>query len=252
MRPVVVLALVLALGACARDAAPAPVSPTHDGTLATTELDLLEARIRGGRVPGSVDPRLRVAEERVARCMADAGFEYQPQVAAAPHTYERPLLLTRERAERHGYGDTVPPAEGVPPSRWAFAGPAEGVAENSRYRDSLAAEDLDAYWVAMEGVQTSGGPDGCQGAVMRELFADVVVPERFHGVQDALRDVAREVERDPRVESAVGRWTACMAAAGYPGLTSRHGGAELVADRAAALDIPPELTFVQISERFAS
>src|SRR5690606_10472225 len=102
------------------------------------------------------------------------------------------------------------------------------------------------------GGETPSGSGGCLGAVMDEVFADVVVPERFLEAQDALRVVAREVERDARVESAVERWTACMADAGYPGLTSRHGGAELVGDRAAGLELPPELSFAEISEQFAS
>ncbi len=264
MRVVVVVLVVVLLAACAREATPRPTGSPVPVKPTVTELDAYESRIRGGN-DADAGSRLREAEERIEACMSGAGFEYHPQIAEAQHVYVAPLVLTREHAERSGYGDTIAPAPGVTPSRWAHhVLDAPGEVANLAYRESLSAEELDAYWAVLGGEQLVGGgehadgdpqdgtPDdgGCQGKAMAEVFADVMVPEPLREVEGAVRQVARAVENEAQVSAAVDRWSTCMAQAGYPDLTGRHGGAELVAARAADFPAPDRLTFAEIEDAF--
>ncbi|NLF06316.1 MAG: hypothetical protein GX593_15130 [Actinomycetales bacterium] len=245
---VVVLAVVGALAGCVREASPAPSPGPVELTL--TEVDALAERIHGESTVGP-DPRLRRAEESTADCMAAAGFTYHPQAHEVAHVYTRPLVAVREHAERFGYGDTISSAPDVPPLRWAFAGAGmPGEEENLAYRATLPQAELEAYEAALHG---DGATDqGCQGAAMAEVFADVVVPEELREVEAELRAVAREVETEPRVADAVDRWAECMADAGHEGLTDRHGGADLVGARAEEFPAPAGATFEEIVEVYAS
>ena len=239
MRLAALLLVALALVACSRETTPTPV------TLTQTELDVLLERIHGPSGAGGADPRVRVAEEQLAACMAGAGFEYVPQAAELADDYAVPAVLTRQVAERSGYGDTLPPAPGLVPSRWAFDVTAE-LAQNEQYRSSLGPEELEAYWTAFEG---EDGTTGCLGEVMGEVFADLVLPAELLDAQDALRGAERALEADPRVERAEREWAGCMAAAGHPGLLDRLDAPGLVAERAAALDVPAGTPFSEIEER---
>lgn len=243
--------LLPALVACT--AAPAP-----DDDPATSELEALEARIWGRIDPAEGDARLREVEEALAACMADAGFEYHPQVAVEQHVEPVPAVLTREHAEVFGYGETIPLSSGARPSFWAFQGRVLGEQENIDYRAGLSAEAEAAYWAAMNGdlapedVEGSGPEDrGCYGRAMGEIFADVMVPEAFRSAETALRQSGFAIEADPRVVAAVEGWAGCLADAGFPGLAERHDGHNLVVERANELSAPADMPFEEITEVFA-
>jgi len=249
-----VLAVVVLVAACSAPE-PAPPSPSAPWSPAPSELDAFEDRIFGVSEPGEQDPRPRAAEEGVADCMTDAGFDYHPQVLETRFSYSTPAVMTREHAARSGYGETIEPARGVPPARWAPQGDVPGERANIEYRESLAPEDLDEYWVALLGGESTeganGGP-GCHGLVMAEVYADVVVPEEFRAAQTALHQVGRAIEADPRVTGRVDRWRACMAGAGYPGLEARTDPVLRVSERADALALPAGGPFEEITELHAS
>ena len=182
MRRAVVVVVVLLLAACGRETIPAPVE------LSVTELDGLVQRIDGGSAHGS---RARAAEDRVARCMAEAGFDYVAQVSATAAPSPEPLVLTRELAEARGYGETIPSVAGGVSGRWSDGAPA-GLAQNEAYRAGLTAKELDRYWSVLEG--TLDGLDaGCRGEAMAATYPDVVVPEEFWAARDALRSTERRV-----------------------------------------------------------
>lgn len=228
--------------------------PADASAPVVSELDGLVERI-GGRVdPEQGDPRPHEVEAAVAACMEEAGFEYHPQVPPQTPAPRSPERLTREHAELFGYGETIPLAPGVAPSRWAVLAEVPGEQENIDYRARLAPEALEAYWAALDG---AAGPDGatssggCYGRVMAEVYADLVVPERFRAVETAVRKSWGEIEADPRVEAALETWRACMAEAGLPGLAARHDGHRLVAARADAFPAPSGMPFEEVARAFA-
>lgn len=222
-----------------------------------TELEELETRIWGGI--DRIDPRAREAEELIAACMAEVGFEYHPQVPASPYPYSTPNVMTREHAEVFGYGETIPPAPGVPPARWsAGLGQIPGEQENLDYRAGLSTEVQDAYWLALDGDAAPQDAEpaemanlGCRGQVMAQVYADVMIPEAFREAETAVRRSRRALEADPSVVVEVGRWFDCMAEAGYPGLEDRRGGVNVVIERANGFPAPGDMTYEEIVEVFA-
>jgi|GEM_PF-1839945 len=227
---------------------------------APSELLAYEARIWGELDSPSGDPRQREAEEGIAVCMAEAGFEYTPEVAPDQHQYSGQIVPTREYAAEFGYGETIAPAPGVTPSRWAFQiGDIPGQAENISYRAGLSAQAEEEYWTAMNGDVEPEDADaaapedfGCRGRVFAEVYADTMVPEAFREAETAIRQSWRDVEAAPRVTVAVDRWIDCMADAGYPGLTDRYGGQGLVNDAANAFPAPGDMPFEEIAEVYAT
>lgn len=255
------LGLLAALAACTSE--PEPQRPVGDGSVServVTELEAFEARIWGEIDPTEADPRLREAEEAIAACMAETGFEYHPQVPAAQYLYSSPLVMTREHAEQLGYGETIPPAPGVPPSRWSLAlGQVPGERENLDYRASLSAEAQDAYWAALNGDAPPEDADsatpadfGCHGKVMADLYADAVIPEAFRDAETAIRQSWRALETEPRVVAEVERWTECMSEAGYPGLENRRDGVNVVIERANDFPAPSDMAYEELAEAFAA
>lgn len=221
-----------------------------------SELEAFEARIRGETDPADGDPRRAQSEEAIAACMAEVGFEYHPEVPTSSYHYSRPLVLTREHAEAIGYGETLPPAPGVAPSRWAYQlAQSPGEKANALYRESLSLEAADAYWSSLHGEVPADATAptilGCHESGMTAVYADVMVPEPFRAAETAILRARRDVERDSVVADAVGRWADCMAGAGHPGLEDRHDGRRVVTDRVDAFPAPAGMPFEEIAKVYA-
>lgn len=239
VRPSTVLlgcAVAVALTACTGPSAspdPAPSGATVRET--ASPLDPYYAELWGDRSQGDPDPWALRAEEVVAACMAEQGFEYRIDEMAGVGVTRRPDGHgTVAFAEQYGYGQSIPFVDGDLPMLWNEVPVGEGRAWNDAQREAMSPEARAAYDVAMDGVYAEAHPDyepfhddydpqlaGCRGRAYAEVFGDGMVgPAEFADVKAAVDAVWRRVEEDPRVVEALGRWSACMADAGHPGLTT--------------------------------
>lgn len=165
--------------------------------------------------------RIVAAEEAVAACMRELGFEYVP----APENYgftstedaEGPEPGSLEFAEEHGYGIARGPGISL----------AAGPDPNEEIRAGLSPEALEEYERAYLGDPESWGEQpppveeqGCSGKGAASVFGEE--PDPFDAeVRAELERIEIElVPNDPRVRKLDGTWAACMAEAGYPGLSS--------------------------------
>lgn len=190
-------------------------------------LDAYLAEIWGDRDPDDPDPTRAQAEELVAACMAEAGFEYEPMVEVPSYVQIVPSLpVTVDVAREFGYGWSIEAGgPGTGTMAWQAA-PKETAAEraNREYVESLSPAARAQYQSALMGDSTivdeadaETVERGCTGRSYDEV-AQADTPPVFTEVRDELDQVFWLVEEDPRVIDAQRPWGSCMAGAGYPGL----------------------------------
>ena len=175
------------------------------------------------------DPLRAPAEEAVAACMAEAGFEYHPVLEEPTYvTTWRELPHTVEVAEEFGYGYAIEAeGRGTGTARWSVPNQ-EGQAEraNREYRESLSPAARVEYERALMGdpsaVLEEGYDEMTDGGCYSRAYAEISTlmwPTEFAAVIDAMAEIYAQVESDPRVVEAQRAWRTCMADAGYPDLT---------------------------------
>jgi len=173
----------------------------------------------------------RVAQETIAACMAEQGFEYVPYVRnqnqggfSIPDTEE-------EFVEQYGFGIATMILENQPPDEETMK--AEIAKDpNNAIIDAMADAERDAYYAALYGEQPEDGleeptedspgvtvgafdPSGCQNAAYEETFnqgAEMAFYEQFGPLME---DIYAGVESDPRIVELEGMWSSCMAETGY-------------------------------------
>jgi hypothetical protein len=156
----------------------------------------------------------------IAKCMADAGFEYVPVdvktiEAAQARVRQDPRYTRREFKEKWGLAVTT-----------RFDNPVRdtGLGPNLKIWQSLPAADREAY------ARTLWGDDptdpladfvfafdeedfSSTGGCTRKAVAQVFTPAQLKGSYVNPKDVL--VENDPRIIEAQDNWTKCMRARGY-------------------------------------
>ena len=168
----VLVALMLALTACS-GSADVPDEPT-------SELDAYLNEIGGDVDEASAvpDPNLIVEQELIAACMANAGFEYHPDLGNRSYTSPAPMGLTTEHAREFGYGHTTEAfGPGEPPERWRLDSMTDpGMEWNDNYLRTLSADAQAAYLVALHGPEPEDSDDlpplaeqGCWGRAQSEV-----------------------------------------------------------------------------------
>lgn len=186
--------------------------------------------------------RLRQGQQRVADCMASAGFDYVPMEPAvgngAPDWFvgDKPGSFV----EKYGYGKSIPIAPQDDPRR--------GVPDpNYDHVMALSPGERAAWDLAL------AGPDGSSGCLatasalpesgdMETLFLDAFEQE--------LAEMQQHVYADPRIDDGDQSWVDCMAEQGFhfqgPVLATR-----MIDERLAALDASDqrELKALQDLER---
>lgn len=185
------------------------------------------------------DERNRKQEDLVAQCMADQGFEYNPQdtggtVIIGSEDEDGPQWGTVEYAQQYGYGaftwyDEQPMPEDGEATEW--------VDPNQDIIDSMSESELTAWQEALWGAPSDEefDPDaeadyewnwedgGCYGWAQHELEADdpwmamnsLYEDPRFAELFEQMGEVWTKAESDPRMVDLNGKWSSCMADAGY-------------------------------------
>jgi hypothetical protein len=166
------------------------------------------------------------AEEQIASCMRDLGFEYEPVDYSTMTNPEDELQFTDPTAfgEKYGYGimrsyELYETGSGV-------AGP-EFVDPNQEYVNSLSADEQTAYYNALFGTQFSEPvgtvvgdvpsesvapptpeQQGCNGQAYAEVYGQDATndPE----VQEAIGGIYEDLENDPRLDDARKLWATCI------------------------------------------
>lgn len=184
------------------------------------------------------DERTRQQEDLVAECMADQGFEYNPQssggVFVSSDDQDGPQWGTLEFAEQYGYGAFGWPGEDQIPEE----DPEEWVDPNQEITESMSESELTAWQEALWGVQSEPEIDpetgeeiweynweegGCQGWAQHELEADdpwgglmqLQEDPRFTELFAEMNDLYTDMQSDPRGKELNSEWAACMADEGY-------------------------------------
>jgi hypothetical protein len=187
--------------------------PAGDGLDAQSLLDLERSQ------------RQRV-EELVAECMRAEGFAYEPR-AVTVSGHELPTgspfdpTLTRERAQRNGFGIVDGLRQGVDSgAHQPGAAPGDATGGGPDDEDGAAGRaHEEARDLAMLGNPGTGSP-GCRARAEAQAREELAGSGQL--VDDLLVEVSRQIEADPRYHEMWADWSRCMAAEGIdaPDLTA--------------------------------
>lgn len=225
------LTTALVLAGCSGEPEAEPTPTPSAGPLETLFQDYLASWSNE-----DVTRQLTRMEEAIAACMADEGFSYTPIDYSATEVdfLDSDLGVesgTLEFAQLYGYGLTTDP--------WGTDDAEEAPDPNAEYVAAMSAAEQEAYYTALYGERyaeesvTEGATDdeaitdyswedaGCTGLAEQQLLTgDETDDDEFLGLQQAMAEMVESAERDPRLERANADWAACMADAGYPGLSA--------------------------------
>jgi len=232
---VAALALITACGGGGGSEAEADAESPLDGYL---------NEIWGEYDPDAPDPDRMRAEELVAGCMSDAGFEYYPVTEQTNVIRLTDTRNTLEFAKEFGYGySTESNGPGTGTMNWPVM-PEESEAErqNREYTASLSEDALYEYEAALYGAMVTDPPEegediswdpqrmGCNGVGYDEIYRGSAVAEQFTDLTKAMNQMWTDVEEDPRIGEVLTAWSSCMATAGYPDLSQLIDAENLVND----------------------
>lgn len=167
----------------------------------------------------------RKVQQAVADCMKQEGFEYIAQDPAAfmgSSTFDEDIAFdSKEWAEKYGFGmSTTFGSDG-------FAGPGTTppTDPNQAYVESLSEAERAAYHKALYGevpafdptsasttAMAAFEPSGCDGEARRATDTSQAFYSEFG---DEMQEIYEGIQNDPAIVAALGKWTSCMAEAGY-------------------------------------
>jgi hypothetical protein len=175
----------------------------------------------------------RRAEEIVAACMSEEGFEYSPNV---PQTGSQGVMggddapdwESREFAEQYGYGAST--------SDELFGGATSGeeqVDPNADYVAGMSEGEQTAFYEALYGAAPEVDPDadpeaeaeyeynweeaGCQGKAQHEVYEQNQLWDdpAMKQLSDEMSTEYENMADDPKLREAQEKWASCLADAGY-------------------------------------
>lgn len=215
MRPTVAalsLALLLVATACGSDTAEGETLDEFMGVGADGAPDE-EAMAAARREQQQV-------EERVAECMAEQGFDYEPldmsEQMGSVEEHPRQELDEDEFREEYGYGVSTWQPE---PQQRSQSGPTDpnmervqemDDAERAAYEEALHGEPPDHR---PDGEPVPFEPGGCRGEAWEAVRGDQQEAQAELG--PAFQELNETIESDPRIVEAEEAWAECMRAAGW-------------------------------------
>lgn len=219
--------LGLATG-CSSDGVPGPDEPPAASAVEEAEPDVAEPLPPGpleeyvgyaaaARTPEELVAEVARRENLTAACMAELGFEYEPQVPSVDEIQVStgPEPGSREFVEAWGYGiwDAPPDGGGGSMSWTSSADP------NWERREAMTEAGREAYDTALWGPITDTGEDG---SVSREggcsgIAEGWTVAHDAHlaGVRDEAQTFLETLGDDSRFADVDAAWASCMADGGF-------------------------------------
>lgn len=190
------LAVMLVLAACGEQVSDAPAAGQEE-TLADF-LGLPYSPLSGPPDdPEAVREQFTRIQESIQQCMADQGFEYQPEIP--PHSAFSAGLSEEERVRTYGFGITTwygRDDESHELDEWVYP--------NQEMVEALSDSDQQAWFEARE------------GCFCRVHGWSAEIEEMWNlELADALDATWEQIQADPRLVEADREWAACMTEAGY-------------------------------------
>lgn len=176
------------------------------------------------------------AEELVRACMADAGFEYIPNIPSFGPSFSRQLELNETISQEqftaeYGYGISTLTeldfaSEGVMAFVEILLGPAPEEArsegEQAAYELALSGRTIQGLTAEEAQEQAFDNPFQSEDGSCRSVGyenADNTVGEKFDGLFSLLGDefdaIQEDIDNDPRIRDLLSAWQTCMAGHGY-------------------------------------
>jgi hypothetical protein len=200
----------------------------------------------GAPAAGADDAKKQKAENLIADCMKQQGFQYVPHVVVdtEPESVRftgqlsvlEPADEVRKFREKYGFGVM---SRLVYPDDPAIKAPDIDPAKNpnNAIRDRLDAGRRKAYDLALDGIVSSGADGkpkgdviqpGCSGKAYTEVFGDTTPDETTRKAQERAYTA---FQTDPEVVAAAQKWSDCLRGQGYKLRYTRPG--EIETDMAA-------------------
>ncbi|MFT4232230.1 MAG: hypothetical protein QM606_05570 [Leucobacter sp.] len=210
-----------------------------------------------------LDADTKKTEDLVAECMSKEGFEYTPNLQNGGTVYSSEDDSidwgSKEFAEQYGYGIVSWP--GMEDQESAGE---EYVDPNQDYIDSLSESEQQAYYEALYGpgpteeemaaMEEGGGEEydwttaGCQGAAQHEVqsesnngmaaYEDPEFADLFAATNEVWNTLYDDENPPDGVVKLNGKWSDCMADAGYPDLTSPNTVSNDLSEEYSQLQMP--------------
>lgn len=176
------------------------------------------------------------AEELVRACMADAGFEYIPNIPSFGPSFSRQLELNETISQEqftaeYGYGISTLTeldfaSEGVMAFVEILLGPAPEEArsegEQAAYELALTGRTIQGLTAEEAQEQAFDNPFQSEDGSCRSVGyenADNTVGEKFDGLFSLLGDefdaIQEGIDNDPRIRDLLSEWQTCMDGHGY-------------------------------------
>lgn len=234
-------ALLLVLTACgASDGANGSTGGGSD-ELPKGVLDEMFEEMYGGDNEEALNRMSLQVEERVAACMAEAGFEYVP-VDWSQGSFDADAALevewgTPEFAEEYGYGATTDPYGDSSPET-ASTDPNQA---NNEIVEAMSESEQQAYQEALWGPDTgeeewTWETGGCQGSAQHEVdLENGVAGDEFDAMEEEMMTMQDSMAADPRITALHAEWASCMADAGHSGFSAPQDAEESIHEQVNAI-----------------
>ena len=235
MRPfIIVVAIVLFLTGCSGGDGTDSSPDASDGELTLNDFNPGMPAFDEANAEQQYLQQERDAQEKIAACMAEQGFEYIPYVQSQDQGGFSGPASEEEFVAQYGFGIATTLLED---QRMGEMDEAEMAAEaakdpNNAIVEAMTDVERDAYYAALYGEQPdidpesmteeeinaayeSFQPTGCQSTAYEGAFDQGAAQEFYEQFGPLMEDLYGGLESDPRIAALESEWSSCMAEKGY-------------------------------------
>lgn len=176
----------------------------------------------------------RDAQEKIAACMAEQGFEYVPYVQGQSQSGFSGPESQEEFVAQYGFGIATMLLDNRRMGEMDEAAIEAEMAKdpNNAIVEAMTDAERDAYYAALYGEQPDIGfedlaeespgvtvaslePTGCQNSAYEEVFNQGAEQEFYEQFGPLMEDLYGGLDSDPRIVELESKWSSCMAEKGY-------------------------------------